>query len=411
LTMQTNQKYFALTDQSGKLRPRFLIVSNIATDTPEQIIRGNETVVRPRLSDAKFFFEQDQKKTLANRALGLSNVVYHNKLGSQAQRVERVQKLASYIATQLDADVTLAQRAAQLAKADLLTDMVGEFPELQGIMGSYYARIDGEDAQVALAMTEHYQPRFAGDALPSSDTGTILALADKCETLVGIWGIGLQPTGDRDPFALRRHALGVLRILIEKQLPLHLSGLLRHAAALFADNASFSYPGEALTQFIYDRLRGILKERGYSPAEVEAVVAPQPDFLSNIMQRLSAVQSFAALPEAAALAAANKRITNILKKTEQAYRIVDTALLIEDAERALFDATEHVSSKVQTAYAAGDFNQALQILATIRPQVDAFFNDVMVMAEDLELRANRIALLAMLHGILNQVADISKLAA
>jgi len=411
LTMQTNQKYFALTDQSGKLRPRFLIVSNIATDTPEQIIRGNETVVRPRLSDAKFFFEQDQKKTLASRALGLSNVVYHNKLGSQAQRVERVQKLAGYIATQLDADVTLAQRAAQLAKADLLTDMVGEFPELQGIMGSYYARIDGEDAQVALAMTEHYQPRFAGDALPSSDTGTILALADKCETLVGIWGIGLQPTGDRDPFALRRHALGVLRILIEKQLPLHLSGLLQHAAALFADNASFSYPGEALTQFIYDRLRGILKERGYSPAEVEAVVAPQPDFLSNIMQRLSAVQSFAALPEAAALAAANKRITNILKKTEQAYRIVDTALLIEDAERALFDATEHVSSKVQTAYAAGDFNQALQILATIRPQVDAFFNDVMVMAEDLELRANRIALLAMLHGILNQVADISKLAA
>lgn len=410
LTMQTNQKYFALTDQSGKLRPRFLIVSNIATDTPEHIIRGNETVVRPRLSDAKFFFEQDQKKTLASRAAGLSNVVYHNKLGSQAQRVERVQKLAGYIATQLDADVTLAERAAQLAKSDLLTDMVGEFPELQGIMGSYYARIDGEDEQVALAMTEHYQPRFAGDALPASVTGTILALADKCETLVGIWGIGLQPTGDRDPFALRRHALGVLRILIEKQLPLHLSGLLQHAATLFADNAAFADPGEALTQFIYDRLRGILKERGYSPAEVEAVVAPQPDLLANIMQRLSAVQSFAALPESAALAAANKRITNILKKTDQAYRVVDTALLKESAERALFDATERVSFKVQSAYAAGDFNQALQILATIRPEVDAFFNDVMVMADDPELRANRIALLAMLHGILNQVADISKLA-
>ena len=411
LTMQTNQKYFALTDQAGKLRPRFLIVSNIATDTPEHIIRGNETVVRPRLSDAKFFFEQDQKKTLASRALGLSNVVYHNKLGSQAQRVERVQKLAAYIATQLGADVALAERGAQLAKADLLTDMVGEFPELQGIMGSYYARIDGEDAEVALAMTEHYQPRFAGDALPSSITGTILALADKCETLVGIWGIGLQPTGDRDPFALRRHALGVLRILIEKQLPLNLSGLLQHAVTLFADNTAFTDPGDALTQFIYDRLRGMLKERGYSPAEVEAVVAPQPDLLANIMQRLAAVQSFAALPESSALAAANKRITNILKKTEQAYRIVDTALLNDDAERALFDATEHVSSKVQSAYAAGDFNQALQILATIRPQVDAFFNDVMVMAEDLELRANRIALLAMLHGILNQVADISKLAA
>ncbi|MET3122278.1 glycyl-tRNA synthetase beta chain [Oxalobacteraceae bacterium GrIS 2.11] len=411
LTMQTNQKYFALTDPAGKLRPRFLIVSNIATDTPEHIIRGNETVVRPRLSDAKFFFEQDQKKTLAVRALGLSNVVYHNKLGSQAQRVERVQKLAGYIATQLEADVSLAQRAAQLAKGDLLTDMVGEFPELQGIMGSYYARIDGEHEQVALAMTEHYQPRFAGDALPSSVTGTILALADKCETLVGIWGIGLQPTGDRDPFALRRHALGVLRILIEKQLPLTLSGLLHNAAALFADNPAFTDPGQPLTQFIYDRLRGVLKERGFSPAEVEAVVAPEPDFLANIMQRLTAVQSFAALPESAALAAANKRITNILKKTEQALRPVDTVLLREDAERALFEATQRVSSKVQAAFVAGDFDQALQILATIRPEVDAFFNDVMVMVDDTELRANRIALLAMLHGILNQVADISKLAA
>ena len=411
LTMQTNQKYFALTDHSGKLRPRFLIVSNIETTTPEQIIRGNETVVRPRLSDAKFFFEQDQKKTLAVRALGLSNVVYHNKLGNQAQRVERVQKLAAYIATQLGANVVLAERAAQLAKADLLTDMVGEFPELQGIMGSYYARIDGEDEQVASAMTEHYQPRFAGDALPTSPTGTILALADKFETLVGIWGIGLQPTGDRDPFALRRHALGVLRILIEKQLPLTLSGLLHFAASLFAENGAFANPGDALTQFIYDRLRGILKERGYSPGEVEAVVAPQPDFLANIMQRLAAVQNFAALPESTALAAANKRITNILKKTDHDLRPVDPLLLREDAERALFDATRLVSKKVQLAFAAGDFNQALHILATIRPEVDAFFNDVMVMVEDSELRANRIALLAMLHAILNQVADISKLAA
>jgi len=411
LTMQTNQKYFALTDQAGKLRPRFLIVSNIETSTPEQIIRGNETVVRPRLSDAKFFFEQDQKKTLATRALGLSNVVYHNKLGNQAQRVARVQKLAAYIATQLDANVALAERAAQLAKADLLTDMVGEFPELQGIMGSYYARIDGEDAQVALAMTEHYQPRFAGDVLPGSITGTILALADKFETLVGIWGIGLQPTGDRDPFALRRHALGVLRILIEKQLPLTLSGIVQEAASLFADNAAFTNPGEALTQFIYDRLRGMLKERGYSPGEVEAVVAPGPDFLANIVQRLEAVQGFAALPESAALAAANKRITNILKKTEHDLRTVDPLLLREDAERDLFKATQEVSHKVQVAFASGDFNQALQILATIRPEVDAFFNDVMVMVEDTELRANRIALLAMLHEILNQVADISKLAA
>jgi len=411
LTMQTNQKYFALTDREGKLRPRFLIVSNIATATPEHIIRGNETVVRPRLSDAKFFFEQDQKKTLELRAAGLASVVYHNKLGNQAERVTRVQQLGAYIAEQLGADVTLAQRAAQLAKADLLTDMVGEFPELQGIMGSYYATIDGEHAEVASAMTEHYQPRFAGDSLPVSVTGTILALADKCETLVGIWGIGLQPTGDRDPFALRRHALGVLRILIEKQLPLTLSGLLAHTASLFAGNAAFADPCVALTQFIYDRLRGILKEQGYSPAEVEAVVAPQPDLLANILLRLAAVKQFAALPESAALAAANKRITNILKKNEHTVGTVAAELLVEPAEQALFEATGKIASQVQSAFADGDFNSALQILATIRPQVDAFFNDVMVMAEDQALRNNRIALLAMLHGILNQVADISKLAA
>ena len=411
LTMQTNQKYFALTDASGKLRPRFLIVSNLATATPEHIIRGNETVVRPRLSDAKFFFEQDQKKPLTERAQGLSNVVYHNKLGNQTQRAQRVEQLAAYIATQLSADVKLAQRAAQLAKADLLTDMVGEFPELQGIMGTYYARIDGEDEQVAMAMTEHYQPRFAGDALPTSITGTVLSLADKLETLVGIWGIGLQPTGDRDPFALRRHALGVLRMLIEKQLPLTLSGLLQHAVTLFADNPAFTNPSAALTTFIYDRLRGILKDQGFSPAEVEAVVAPQPDSLANITQRLNAVQAFAALPEAAALAAANKRITNILKKSEQVDAAVNPALLQEAAEQALFAATQEVADKVKSAYAAADFNNALQILATIRPQVDSFFNDVMVNAEDAALRANRIALLASLHAVLNQVADISKLAA
>lgn len=411
LTMQTNQKYFALTDTSDKLRSRFLIVSNIETDTPEHIIRGNETVVRPRLADAKFFFEQDQKKTLEERAAGLANVVYHHKLGNQAQRAERVQTLAAYIAKELNADLTNTQRAAQLAKADLLTDMVGEFPELQGIMGSYYARIDGEDAQVVLAMTEHYQPRFAGDALPSSMVGTIIALADKLETLVGIWGIGLQPTGDRDPFALRRHALGVLRMLIEKQLPLTLSGLLENAVDLFTNNPAFTDPGKALREFIYDRLRGMLKERGFSPAEVEAVVAPEPDSLANVLLRLTAVQSFAALPESAALAAANKRITNILKKSEQAATQVQASLLQEDAEHALFKATQDIAGKVQSAYAAGNFNDALHILATIRPQVDAFFNDVMVMAEDPALRANRIALLAMLHDVLNQVADISKLAA
>ena len=414
LTMQTNQKYFALVDPaSGKLRPRFLIVSNIETTTPEHIIRGNETVVRPRLSDAKFFFEQDQKKTLIERTQGLANVVYHNKLGNQAQRAERVEQLAAYIADQLDINVTHAKRAALLAKADLLTDMVGEFPELQGIMGSYYANIDDEDAQVAAAMTEQYQPRFAGDQLPASDVGTVLALADKLETLVGIWGIGLHPTGDRDPFALRRHALGVLRMLIEKQLPLSISALLINAAALFVGNPAFNDPREALTTFIFDRLRGILKDQGFSTAEVEAVVAQQPDLLTNIVPRLKAVQAFAALPEADALAAANKRITNILKKSNAAEstQSVKESLLVEPAEQALFAASKTLAIQVQNAYNASDFNGALQLLATIRPQVDAFFNDVMVNADDAALRANRIALLALLHGILNQVADISKLAA
>ncbi len=410
LTMQTNQKYFALTDANGKLRPRFLIVSNLETETPERIIRGNETVVRPRLSDAKFFFEQDQKKTLAARVPTLANVVYHNKLGSQAQRAERVKALAGTIATQLKADVTLAQRAAELAKADLLTDMVGEFPELQGIMGSYYARIDGENDAVALAITEQYQPRFSGDELPSSVTGIILALADKLETITGIWGIGQQPTGDRDPFALRRHALGILRLLIEKQLPLTLTQLLESAAALFENNPAFTNPGQPLRLFMYDRLRSILKESGFSPMEVEAVVSQEPDLLANIMQRLNAVQGFAALPESAALAAANKRITNILKKTGTITAVVQASLLQEKAEQALFQATQNVAVKVQGAYSAGDFNSALHILATIRPEVDAFFNDVMVMSDDLALRTNRIALLAMLHKILNQVADISRLA-
>jgi glycyl-tRNA synthetase beta chain len=411
LTMQTNQKYFALTDQAGKLRSRFLMVSNIATATPERIIHGNETVVRPRLSDAKFFFEQDQKKPLAERVPGLAKVVYHNKLGNQLQRTGRVQQLAGAMAAQLQVDINLTQRATQLAKADLLTDMVGEFPELQGIMGSYYARLDGENEQVVLAITEHYQPRFAGDTLPSSPIGAVLALADKCETLVGIWGIGLPPTGDRDPFALRRHALGILRILIEKQLPFTVSGLIQQTAGLFIDHPAFTDPSAALMPFIYDRLRSLLKEHGYTFAEVEAVVAPQPDLLIDILPRLAAVQRFAALPESAALAAANKRIANILKKTDAVAQAVNTQLLHEKAERELFSATERIAAQVQTALAKHDFNQALQLLAAIRPEVDAFFNEVMVMTEDAELRANRIALLALLHQTLNQVADISKLAA
>lgn len=411
LTMQTNQKYFALTDTQGKLRSRFLIVSNIETADPHHIIGGNERVVRPRLSDAKFFFEQDKKKALIDRLPGLVNVVYHNKLGSQAQRNERVVALAVAIAGALGTNADQARRAAQLSKADLLTDMVGEFPELQGIMGTYYARHDGEVDDVATAISEHYQPRFAGDALPATRTGTAVALADKLETLVGIWGIGLAPTGDKDPFALRRHALGIIRMLIEQRLPLSLSHLLAQAAQQFAGNAQFSDPIADAQNFIYDRLRGQLRERGYAPDAIEAVVASMPDRLDDIIERLDAVKAFAALPEAQSLAAANKRITNILKKNEGVQGEVQSALLTEAAEQRLFGAMTETRTLVDKAFASGDFTATLKALAHLRDDVDAFFNDVMVMSEDAALRANRLALLQSLHAMMNRVADISRLAA
>jgi len=415
LTMQTNQKYFALTDAAGHLRNRFLIASNLATDTPQSIISGNERVVRPRLADAKFFFDQDRKKTLASRVPQLGNVVYHNKIGSQLDRVQRLQQIAGHIADAMNAsgatvDKAAAMRGAELAKADLLTDMVGEFPELQGTMGTYYARHDDEAADVALACSEHYRPRFAGDALPEGNVSTAVALADKLETLVGIWGIGLQPTGEKDPFALRRHALGILRMLIEKPLALSLDTLLALTEQAFAGIAAVKPSREAITDFLYDRVRGYLKEKGYTTNEVEAVVSLRPQSLHDILARMEAVRTFAALPEAEALAAANKRITNILKKTDEAIGSVDVSLFQEAAEGALFEAIERVRPGVEAAFAGGDFTAALRDLAQLRDAVDRFFNDVMVMAEDAKLRANRLALLATLHGLANRVADISKLA-
>ncbi|KHK53798.1 glycyl-tRNA synthetase subunit beta [Ralstonia sp. A12] len=411
LTMQTNQKYFALTDAQGHLRNRFLIVSNIATGTPEAIIQGNERVVRPRLADARFFFEQDKKKPLADRVPLLSRVVYHNKIGTQLERVSRLQAIAGQLAEKLGADMAHASRGALLAKADLLTDMVGEFPELQGTMGTYYARHDGEPDDVALACSEHYQPRFAGDTLPSTATGTVVALADKLETLVGIWGIGLQPTGEKDPFALRRHALGILRMLIEKPLALTIDDALQIAAASFDGIATVKPDLAAITDFLYDRLRGYLKDKGYSTNEVEAVVSQRPQRLDDIVARLEAVRAFAALPQAEALAAANKRITNILKKTDVAVGAVQPQLLKEDAERALHQAVAASEPQVHDAFARGDFTTALKTLAGLREAVDTFFDGVMVMADDTALRDNRLALLGELHGLMNRVADISKLAA
>ncbi|WP_250533081.1 glycine--tRNA ligase subunit beta [Caballeronia sp. AZ10_KS36] len=412
LTMQTNQKYFALTDQNGKLRSRFLIVSNIDTQTPAEIIEGNERVVRPRLADAKFFFTQDKKKRLEERVPLLANVVYHNKLGSTLERVQRLEALAGEIAPMVGVDAALTRRAARLAKADLLTDMVGEFPELQGTMGTYYARHDGEPEEVALACSEHYQPRFSGDDTPSTGVGSAVALADKLETIVGIWGIGLAPTGEKDPFALRRHALGVLRILLEKKLPVDLRNLVAAAQRQFAGMPQVADSTEAVYAFFLDRLRGLLRERGFEANDIEAVLSLNPTRLDDIVARLDAVREFAALPEAASLAAANKRITNILKKSEQgAPSSVNPELLVEPAEKNLYAQIQSVTPRVQSQLAARNYTEALSALAALRESVDTFFNDVMVNAEDAALRNNRLGLLGALHQQMNCVADISKLAA
>ena len=424
LTMKANQKYFPLLDAAGKLTNKFLIVSNIRPEDPSAVIGGNERVVRPRLADAKFFFDQDRKKTLESRVAGLAKVVYHGKLGTQGERTERVRALTHLIVRQLGEHQAAsvqshdelqmlahkADQAALLAKTDLLTDMVGEFPELQGIMGGYYARFEGLRDGVAIAIEDHYKPRFAGDALPRNHTGTVVALADKLETLVGLFGIGQLPTGDKDPFALRRHALGVIRILVEKNLPLDLPELLRSAAPVFG--GLIEDPTPKLLPFFADRLAVSLREQGYSAQEVDAVLALAPTRLGEVPRRLAAVRAFAGLPEAASLAAANKRIGNILKKAEgEVEAKVNTALLQEAAEQALFEALGTVQPEADRLFVQGDLAGSLKALAALKTPVDAFFDDVMVNAEDAQLRANRLGLLKTLHEAMNRVADLSRLAA
>ena len=425
LTMKANQKYFPLLAPSGKLTNQFLVVSNICPEDPSAIIGGNERVVRPRLADAKFFYDQDRKKTLASRQPGLAKVVYHNKLGTQAERSERVRAIAHAIVNQLrlstvpytvddkdhfDVLDSKAQQAASLAKTDLLTDMVGEFPELQGIMGAYYARHEGLRDGVAIAIEDHYKPRFAGDSLPRNHTGTVVALADKLETLVGLFGIGQLPTGDKDPFALRRHALGVIRILIEKNLPLDLPAVIE--AVLPAFGELISNPAEHLLVFFSDRLAVSLREQGYSAQEVDAVLALKPARLGEVARRLVAVRAFAALPEAPALAAANKRVGNILKKAEGEVKAeVNPELLQEAAETALAAALAEVAPVAETAWSQGDYTASLQLLAALKHPVDRFFDQVMVNADDPALKANRLGLLAQLHQAMNRVADLSRLAA
>ena len=411
LTMRANQKYFPLFDAEGKLLNRFLIVSNMQMEDPSNIVTGNQRVVRPRLSDARFFFEQDIKAGLTPRVVKLGSVVYHNKLGSLGDRVERLSTVARKIAGRLGADENLANRAALLSKADLLTDMVGEFPELQGTMGRYYALAEGALPVVAEAIEQHYRPRFAGDQLPDSNIGRALALADKLDSLVGFFGIGQVPTGDRDPFGLRRAALGVLRILIEGPLPLDLVALIDDAAASFAPGLLGSELPGPLFDFMLERLRNLLRDAGHAPDAVDAVLALKPTRIDLVVPKLQAVAAFQQLPEAAALAAANKRIVNILKKADGQPGEPDVALLVEDAEKALFHAIVEVAPLARSHFQNEDYTDALRVLAGLRAAVDRFFDEVMVMAEEPLVRQNRLALLGQLAGLMNQVADISRLSA
>jgi glycyl-tRNA synthetase beta chain len=410
LTMKANQKYFPLLDASEKLTNKFLIVSNINPADPSAVVGGNERVVRPRLADAKFFFDQDRKKTLDSRVAGLDKVVYHNKLGSQGERNQRVVKIAGQIASELG-DATLvakAELAARLSKADLVTDMVGEFPELQGIMGRYYAQHESLDNDVAFAIEDHYKPRFAGDELPRNQVGICVALADKLETLVGLFSIGEKPTGDKDPFALRRQALGIIRLLIDANLPLSFSALVQTVAKLFGgDEVAIA----AIKEFCFDRLSVNLRDQGASPQEVDAVLSLVPDLLSEVPKRLEAVRVFAGLPEASALAAANKRVGNILKKVEGEVKAeVNANLLHEPAEKALAETLGKVKPQADQLFEAGDYTASLQALAALKAPVDDFFDNVMVNADDPALKANRLGLLATLHQAMNRVADLSKLA-
>jgi glycyl-tRNA synthetase beta chain len=395
LTMRQNQKYFPLFDASGRLQPKFLVVSNMRVADPRHIVGGNERVVRPRLEDARFFYNQDRKSRLESRVPDLARVVYHSKLGSQLDRVQRIKALSKRISDSLKTDADAAVRAAWLSKADLLTGMVGEFPELQGIMGRYYALHDGEPREVADAIEAHYLPRFAGDRLPEHPVSCAVALADKLDALGGLFGIGQVPTGDKDPFGLRRAAVGVIRILAERRLPLPLRDYVKEPA---------------LESFIYERARGYFQEQGYSANEVEAVLSLRPERLDLVPRQLEAVRAFSGLPEADSLAAANKRIGNILKQAGTVRPEFDMALLVLPEEKALATTFKLLQGTVEKAYCDLEYTSALKALASLKAPVDAFFDKVMVMDKDARVRDNRIGFLGTLHGTMNRIADLSKLA-
>jgi len=409
LTMRQNQKYFPLFSPDGKLLPKFLIVSNIRVGNPRPIVGGNERVVRPRLEDARFFFDRDRKARLETRVPQLAKVVFHNKLGSQLERVERIQLLAGTIARDLGADAMLAERSAWLSKADLLTAMVGEFPELQGVMGRYYALHDGEQREVADAIEQHYRPRFAGDKLPEGLVASAVALADKLDSLAGLFSIKELPTGDKDPFGLRRAALGVIRIVVENQLRLSLRDLLDAAFGPFRGK-----PQTDLKMFFTERMRSYFQEHGYSANEVEAVLSLNPVAIALIPKQLEAVRAFSALPEAASLAAANKRIANILRQAEskgESFADADVSALKEPAEISLYEALQTASRSAKPLFESGDFAGYLKAFASLKSPVDSFFDAVMVMTDDKKLRENRLALLTDMRKAMNRFSDISKLAA
>ena len=424
LTMKANQKYFPLVNDQGALVNRFMVVSNISPKDTSAVIGGNERVVRPRLSDAKFFYDQDRKINLKTRSSGLSKVIYHQQLGTQEERTQRVQAIATGIAKELIAlsalsaqDERWIDEAVQIAKVDLLTDMVGEFPELQGVMGHYYALHDGYAKEVAWAVEDHYKPRFAGDSLPRGLVGVVLALADKLETLAGLFAIGQHPTGDKDPYALRRHAIGVIRLLREKSLGLSMAKLLVVSASAFeghkaVSKQSWTQISASLLEFIYDRLSINLKDQDYSSAQIDSVLSIRPDVLDEVDLRLKAVKAFVQLPEALSLASANKRIGNILKKAhdQQVNELVNPSLLVEVAERALFETMQDVLPQAQLSFEAKNYAQSLSLLAQLKNAVDLFFEQVMVNAPEEALRSNRLSLLSRLHTAMNQVADLSRLA-
>jgi glycyl-tRNA synthetase beta chain len=411
LTMRQNQKYFPLFDSSGKLLPKFLIVSNMQVADPRHIIGGNERVVRPRLEDARFFYDQDRKTRLEERVPLLAKVVYHNKLGSQLERVERIQLLAGHIARALNANPAAAERAAWLAKADLITGMVGEFPELQGTMGRYYALHDGESKEVADAIEAHYRPRFAGDRLPEGPTACAVALADKLDSLAGLFGIGQQPTGEKDPFGLRRSALGVIRILVERRLDVSLLDFVN--AAFKAYGSKVKAVEDDLVTFIYDRFAGYLKDLGFTTLQIDSVLSQRPDRLYLVPQQLEAVKAFQALPEAESLAAANKRVANILRQADskgETYGGASFDVLREPAEKELHDSIQRTKQKADAHIRLGEYTEYLKTFSVLKIPVDTFFDKVMVMVDDAKLRRARLALLHDLREAMNRVADISKLA-